>query len=134
VAERIPARLTVAQGQRFGLTVGGAFLGLAAIVWWRGVVNAAIALTILGLTLVVAGLIVPTHLGGVERAWMALAHRISMVTTPVVMGAMYLLVITPIGILRRWFGGDPLKHSQGERGFWKPRPANRRSSNLRRQF
>ena len=36
MAAGVPARLTPAQGRRFGLTVGGAFLLLAAIAWWRG--------------------------------------------------------------------------------------------------
>jgi hypothetical protein len=65
---------------------------------------------------------------------MLLAHVISKVTTPIVMGGMYLVVITPIGVVRRWLGGDPLKHDQVGRGFWKPRAANRRASNLNRQF
>ena len=33
---RVPARLTPAEGRKFGLTVGAAFLVLAAIPWWRG--------------------------------------------------------------------------------------------------
>jgi hypothetical protein len=34
-AGRSVKRLTAAQGRRFGLTVGAAFLVIAAIVWWR---------------------------------------------------------------------------------------------------
>ena len=50
----------------------------------------------LGGALALAGLVVPRDLGPVERAWMGLAHPISKVTTPIFMGVMYFLVLTPI--------------------------------------
>ena len=135
MAEGIPARLTRAAGRRFGLTVGGAFLVLAALVWWRGHASVAVGFGVLGALLVLAGLVVPTHLGPVERAWMRLAHAISKVTTPIVMGAIYLLVLLPVGILRRKLGGNPLVHEQRDGGFWRARPAHaRRSLDMRRQF
>ena len=135
VAAGIPARLTPQQGRRFGLTVGAAFLVLAAIGMWRGGGIAAIVFSVLGGVLALAGLVVPTHLGPVERAWMQLAHAISKVTTPVVMGVMYLLVLTPVGLLRRAFGGNPLVHQVQGAGYWRSRPqGKRRSSSLERQF
>src|SRR5207249_5300275 len=33
---RVPARLSAAEGRRFGLSVGGMFLVLGAVLWWRG--------------------------------------------------------------------------------------------------
>ncbi|HQX82504.1 MAG TPA: SxtJ family membrane protein [Vicinamibacterales bacterium] len=134
MAAGIPARLTAAQGRRFGLTVGGAFLVLAAIAWWRGHPTTTEVLGGLGGVLALAGLIVPTLLGPVERGWMALAHLISKVTTPIVMGVMYLLVLTPVGFLRRLFGGNPMVHMAHDASYWKPRPENKRAGNLTRQY
>jgi len=134
MAERSPARLTAAQGRRFGLTVGVAFLVLAAILVWRGHLKTATAFGVIGGVLALAGLVMPSRLGPVERGWMQFAHLISKVTTPIVMGAMYLLVLTPFGFLRRLFGGNPLVHNAEDRGFWKPRPTGRSRSNLERQF
>ena len=88
MAERIPARLTPQQGRRFGLTVGGAFLVFAAIAWWRSNPTLSTVLGALGGTLALAALAIPTHLGPVERAWMALAHAISKVTRPILIGVM----------------------------------------------
>jgi hypothetical protein len=66
---------------------------------------------------------------------MAMAHTISKVTTPIVMGVMYLVVISPIGWLRRTLGGNPLVHPMTGDSYWRPRPANRRrSASMRRQF
>ena len=135
MAARIPARLNARDGRRFGLTVGGAFLLFAGITWWRGHETATIVLGSLGGALALAGLIVPTHLGPVERGWMALAHAISRVTTPIVMAVMYFVVITPSAVLRRTFGGNPLVHADEAAGFWKQRPADaRRSKSMERQF
>jgi len=134
MAAGVPARLTAAQGRRFGLTVGGAFLVFAAIAWWRGSPTATNVFGTLGVVLSVAGLAIPTMLGPVERAWMKLAHLISKVTTPIVMGVMYLLVLTPVGLLRRTLGGNPMVHTPDGGSYWKARPAGSRAGNLTRQF
>jgi hypothetical protein len=65
---------------------------------------------------------------------MGLAHLISQVTTPIVMGVMYLLVLTPIGVLRRTVGGNPMVHAPHDGTYWKPRPEGRQAGDLRRQF
>jgi Saxitoxin biosynthesis operon protein SxtJ len=134
MAAGIPTRLTSAQGRRFGLTVGGAFLLFAAIAWWRGHPTLTTVLGALGGGLSLAGLLIPTYLGPVERAWMQLAHLISKVTTPIVMGLMYLLVLTPIGLLRRGFGGNPMVHQLTAASYWNSRPAGRRVGDITRQF
>ena len=134
MAAGVPARLTAAQGRRFGLTVGGAFLVFAAIAWWRGHPTTTSVIGTLGGVLSVAGLAIPTLLGPVERAWMKLAHLISKVTTPIVMGVMYLLVLTPVGLLRRSLGGNPMVHDPQSGSYWKSRPEGKRAGNLTRQF
>jgi len=135
MAGRVPARLSAAQGRRFGLTVGLAFLVLASVMWWRTHPLAAQVLGSFGGLLVVAGLLAPTRLGPVERAWMRLAHAISKVTTPVVMAVMYFVLMTPLGIGRRVFGRNPLIHLATRDSFWHARPENsRRSRSMERQF
>lgn len=135
MAEGIRPRLTASQGRRFGLTVGAAFLVFASVAWWRGHPATASVLGSLGGLLVLAGVLVPRQLDPVERAWMSLAHAISKVTTPIVMGAMYLLVVSPMAFLRRTLGGNPLVHVEKNRSYWHSRPeGSRRSRSLSRQF
>ena len=135
MAAGVSAGLTPSQGRRFGTTVGGAFLVLAAVAWWRGHQYTTSVLAGLGAALTLAGLVVPTRLGPVERAWMRLARAISSVTTPIVMGVLYLAVLTPVGWLRRTLGGNPLVHREQGASFWRARPAGTaRSGNLKRQF
>ena len=65
---------------------------------------------------------------------MQLAHLISKVTTPIVMGVMYLVVLTPVGLLRRTFGGNPMVHEPAAGTYWSSRPPGHRAGNLNRQF
>jgi hypothetical protein len=126
---------TAAQGRRFGATVGTAFLVFAGIAWWRGHEAVAMTLAALGSVLLLAGWLVPRQLAPIERAWMGLAHAISKVTTPIAMGVIYLLVLTPVGFLRRQFGGNPMVHQTAATGYWHSRPeGRRRTADMRRQF
>lgn len=135
VADRVSARLTAREGRRFAFTVAAAFLALGALGWWRGGGTATTVFLGLGSVLGLAGLVAPTQLGPVERAWMGLAHAISKVTTPIVMGVMYLVVLTPVGLLRRTLGGNPLVHAPRGTGYWQSRAEGaRRSASLERQF
>jgi hypothetical protein len=124
--------LTASEGRRFGLVVGAAFLVLGAIAWWRGHPLTTTVFAALGASLALAGLVIPTRLGPVEAAWMKMAHAISRVTTPIVMAVIYYVVISPVGYLRRAFGGNPLVHEKTTNGFWRTRSTA--SSNMERQF
>lgn len=135
MAEGIPARLSAAAGRKFGLTLGIAFLVFGGLFMWRQKpVRADIALAI-GTVLLAAAFVAPTALGPVERAWMGLAHLISKVTTPIFMGVVYYLVITPIGVLRRSLGGAPLRRRDGQTSHWfaHKAPADAREA-MERQF
>jgi hypothetical protein len=127
--------LTAAEGRRFGLTVGLAFLVLAGLAWWRGRVHACIAFAAAGSLLLVGGLLRPTYLGPVFRAWMGLAHVMSKITTPLLLGIVFYLVLTPVGLLMRLFGSRPLPRPERGSSGWIPRaPAARRRVDLERQF
>ena len=132
MARAVPARLTAAEGRKFGLTVGVAFLVLSVLLAWRGHSAIAIAFAVVGALLSVAGVILPRRLGPVQRGWMAFALAISKVTTPIFLGLVYYVVLTPTGILRRTLGRNPLvPPSKGT--LWFPR-SNADRSDLTRQF
>ena len=134
MAATVPAGLTRSELRRFGLTVGGSFVALAAVAYWRGHATVAIALATVGMALVVAGVAVPGHLGSVHRAWMRLADLISSVTTPIIMGLLYFVVLTPAGWLRRSVAHSPMRHASGSTTFWVVRDETKRRSDLTHQF
>ena len=131
----IPARLNpAAEGRSFGLTVGIAFAVFGAMALWRGHPVVAAVLGGLAALLVLGGLLVPRQMLPVQAAWMRMALAISRVTTPVIMSILYLGVLLPAGVLRRTLGHNPLVHEATGDSLWKERQADRRRSELRRQF
>ena len=118
MAARIPARLTAKEGRRFGFTLGGAFLVLAGLSWWRAHPLATIVLGSVGALLTGCAVVLPTRLGLAERAWMGFAGFLSRFTTPVVMAVTYFAVLTPAGVIRRALGGNSLVHRGTGTSLW----------------
>ena len=135
MATTVPARLNAREGRRFGVQVGLAFAVLGAVSAWRQHFSAAAVLGGIGGLLFLAGLVVPGHLGPIHRAWMSLAAAISRVTTPIFLGIVYFLVVTPIGWLLRIVGHRPLAPTPGAPSAWTARDAAQGPrSDLTRQF
>ena len=126
-------RLTPGEGRKFGLTVGAAFGVLAVIGFWRGHLIVPGALATLGALLAIAGAAIPGRLGPVHHVWMRGAHAISKVTTPLFLSIVYLVVLTPSGLVMRALGRQPLRHAESKGGYWVEREPGQ-SSNLDRQF
>ncbi len=108
--------------REFGLMVGAIFVLLGS--WWlyRGkFITAAYASLLLGTLLILLGLLWPRALVLPNRAWMLLAEGLSYVTTRIILGLVFFLIITPIGILKRWSGWDPLgRRGARSESYWKP--------------
>jgi hypothetical protein len=126
------ARLSPAEGRKFAATLAAAFGVLAGVAWWRESPRATLVLAAVAGAFALGGLLVPGRLGPVHRAWMGLAHAISKVTTPIFMGIVYFLVITPVAVVRRVVGGNPLRAHHGATG-WVDRNQTPRGD-LTRQF
>lgn len=108
--------------REFGLIVGGILVLLSG--WWlyRGkFINPAYIMLPTGALLMLFGLLLPRALVYPNKAWMLFAEGISFVTTPIILGVVFFLVITPIGVIKRSLGWDPLSR-RGGRGasYWKP--------------
>ena len=133
MAQGSPARLSAPEGRKFAFTLAAAFGVLALIAWWRGGEHAPIVFGAVAGLFLLGGLLVPARLGPVQRAWMGMAHAISKVTTPIFMGVVYFLVITPVGVIRRLFGSNALRAAHGRTSGWVDRREHPRGD-LTRQF
>lgn len=135
MARRIPTGLEVKEGRKFGLTVGTALVLFGGIALWRGREFPAQLLSGIGSFLILGAALFPARLKPVERAWMAMALQISRVTTPIVMGIVYFMVLTPIALVVRRVKGNPLVHRSGATGYWLTRGEGQHAKNdMRRQF
>lgn len=125
---------TTKELRQFGLLVGGAFAVIALITLWRDKPPVVIGVFgALGASLILTGLAVPGILSRVYKAWMGLAVLLSKVTTPIFMGVIYFVVLSPIGAIMRLAGRNPLKIG-GLETAWVTRPADARRGVLERQF
>jgi hypothetical protein len=108
--------------REFGLLVGAVLTLLGS--WWlyRGHwPTVATGFVGIGALLVILGAIIPRALVYPNRAWMKLAHMLSLITTPIILGLVYFLVIMPIGVVKRLSGWDPLRRrAPAATSYWAP--------------
>jgi len=133
MAATAPARLTPRAGRRFAFTLGVAFLILGGVSYWRGHEVPPRVLAGLGVAFLAAGILVPGRLDRVYRAWMAVGHGLSKVTSPIVLAIVYFLVLTPMRFLLLLWGRRPLRHDARDGSYWVSAPSGGRS-NLHNQF
>jgi hypothetical protein len=130
-------QFTASHGRKFALTLAIAFGVIAAIAFWRGRQTASWIAGTIALVMSLAGLLVPGSLEPVERGWMKLAHAISRVTTPIFMGIVYFVILTPVGVVRRIMGANALVHRPNNGSYWirrLQRDKQRARRQMERQF
>ena len=106
----------------FGLVLGAFFLLICLtplrtgrpVRWW------ALAITVLFL---VPALARPTLLHPLNRLWIRLGVLLGKVMNPIVTAVLFYVVFTPVGIVLRLLGKDPLhlKFHADHRTYWKDR-------------
>jgi hypothetical protein len=117
-------------GREFALTLAGAFVVLGVLALRKVRPFAATVSFAFALGLLLAGVIVPGRLGPLRRAWMKFGEVIGGLTTPVLMGAVYYLVLTPIASVRRVRRRGRSVHGSG----WRHRQPLPPPSRMERQF
>ncbi|NND70235.1 MAG: hypothetical protein HKN43_01520 [Rhodothermales bacterium] len=103
-----PQPKSVPELRKFGVVMTGAFSVVAAIMWWKGVDYFSLVVAVAGLFLLLA-VGFPSVLRPVEFVWMKIAVAIGAVMTRVILTIVFVFVVTPIGLLMRLSGKDPLR-------------------------
>jgi hypothetical protein len=103
----------------FGVVFAVVFLVIAgwplwhgeALRWWAAGVAAVFALT---------AMVRPALLAGLNRQWMKLGVLLGKVVSPIALGLLFYGVITPLGVVLRLAGKDPLrlKFDRGADSYW----------------
>jgi Saxitoxin biosynthesis operon protein SxtJ len=123
------------QLRSFGLTVGAVF---ALIALWPVVIRGGdlrVWAAIPAVLLIVPAVVWPSSLSRIHRGWMALAEILGWFNTRIILGAVFYLIVTPIGAVRRILGKDPMgtktkANVESYRVLRNPRSA----SHLKRQY
>lgn len=95
--------------------------------WWAVAVAGAFA----GVTLIRPAILQPLN-----QLWFRLGMLLSKVVNPLVLGLLFFTTVTPIGLLMRAFGKDPLRrNARGAGSYWIVRqPAGPAPKTMTRVF
>jgi hypothetical protein len=96
-------------------------------VWWIVTVAAAVG---------IVGLIWPAIIRWVYVVWMAAVFPIGWVMSYLLVGVVFYLVVTPIGLIMRLCGRDPMqrKFDPQAKTYWQPRESTKSNDRYFRQF
>lgn len=119
---------------------GWLMTGVAALVglwaWWKGKAWTLWPFAI-ALAFALATLLELRVLQRLHRWWMVLATLLGRIVTPLVMGLIYFGLVTPLGLLMRWSGKDPMRRrfDPGASTYWIERePKGPDPRTMERQF
>ncbi len=70
-----------------------------------------------------------------ERLWMPVANVLERVNTAALMGLVYFLVVTPLAVLARLLGSDPLdRELRTAQSYWTPKKRDEDPARYERQY
>ncbi len=93
----------------FGLLFAAVFAGFAGWAWYTGRTTFAAALGVVAGVFLVLALAAPRALALPNRAWFRVGLALNAVVSPIVLGAMFVLMFVPVALAMRFAGRDPLK-------------------------
>ncbi len=119
----------------FGILWLACFGFLGALAWHRGAHRAAVALWITGGAVAGPGLVVPAALRYVYLTAIYATFPVGLAVSFVILAAVYYLVLTPVGLMMRLLGNDPLtrRPQPGQKTYWSPRDGSRPARSYLRQ-
>ena len=121
----------------FGLMMGLFFGVLGGLCWWKfSAPNAARTLWVIGTVSTAIYYAVPRIRWWVFAGWMVAAYPIGWVLSHVLLAGVYYLVVTPIGLIMRAVGRDPLqrKFDRDAKTYWVEHRTETDPSRYFRQF
>jgi len=119
----------------FGFLVGGIFLVLGA---WPAVVrreDTRLWSLIAAFLLLAPAVVYPRALGPVHRVWMKIGHVLGWINTRIILGFLFYVIVTPVGLILRFRGKDPMQRVFDPRAATYRLPRQERPpSHMRHQF
>ena len=120
----------------FGFVFAGFFALLSGLAWWNASNYLLYWLAASAAFLIVA-LAAPRLLAPLNRLWFKFGLLLNAIVSPVIMGLLFFLTITPIGWLMRLFGARPLNltFDSAAETYWIRRdPPGPPPASLKNQF
>ena len=120
--------VTTAQSHRSTFIVGTVLLVFAGWNVYRGRTAVVAVLGVAGVALLLIGMLSTSGARILHRAWMKFAAALGYVNSRVLLTLLYLIAVTPYGLLSRLVGRDALKRrGSSEKSYWFARGRTRQS-------
>lgn len=130
---------TLPSERSFGLLFGAVFVLLAAYGWFFKSWSSVVELSLLGVALafVLLGFVAPKILSPLNWLWFQLGQLLGKIVSPIVLGAIFFLLLTPVSLVTRLFGRDELclKRKASQTSYWLDRaPPGPAPESFKNQF
>jgi hypothetical protein len=105
--------------KKFGITMGVILTIIGCFLLWKNN-NSFEYLFILAAVFFISGIIIPTLLKPVYKAWMVLSVVMGYIMTRVIMVIIFYLIVTPIGLIASLTGKKflDMKIDKGTKSYW----------------
>lgn len=101
--------LTIPELRKFGLTLASVFIGafglLLPLLFSKPIPSWP---WIIGIAVLIPTMTKPSWLTAIYHPWMKVGHLLGWINTRIILGIIFFLLITPIGLIRRVLGKDSL--------------------------
>ena len=122
--------------RKFGGAIAGALALLALHALWKDHSTRAAIFAVLSASFALFALVAPGLLAPLNRLWMAFGLLLGKIVSPLVLGLIFMVLITTVALATRLFGRDVLRMKKRKvPSYWVERdPAGPDSASFQRQF
>jgi len=108
--------------KNFGVFFSSILVGLALYAWYLSVSVLPEVMLACAVLVALCTIISPDFLAPLNKGWHSLGAALGQIMSPIVLGIIYFLLLTPIAWAGRQLGRDPLRLSQRDAAtYWIPR-------------
>jgi Saxitoxin biosynthesis operon protein SxtJ len=111
--------VSLGSNRRFGLLLVVVCAVIYALGRWYG--SGHIGWAVAALVLLLITIAVPRILAPLKRVWLKVGGLLHLVVSPILLAAFYYLGVTPIGLIMRVLGKDPLRRKPARDTYWVER-------------
>jgi hypothetical protein len=116
MADELKSRL-----RKFGLGAGGILLVMAGVMFLREHRTGAAVASSVGSLFILIALVAPALLGPIETLFVKVGGVLGWINTRILLGLVFALLMTPIAVIMRLVGKDPLSREMkpGATTYWR---------------
>ena len=122
--------------RNFGFFFTAVFSAVTAYAYWRGWSTVNLVISIVAILFAAATLLSPQSLAPLNRLWYGLGMMLGKIISPIVLGFIFFVLITPVALVTRLFGRDELKtKKRNVTSYWTDRsPPGPPSDSFKKQY